>query len=76
MNAEKDFTVAIIPARLESSRLPGKALVDIHGIPMILHVYKRCLLASKIDDVYVATDNLKITDVGSKWRWAVIDDLR
>ena len=38
MNAEKDFTVAIIPARLESSKLPGKALVDIHGIQMILHV--------------------------------------
>ena len=63
MNAEKDFTVAIIPARLESSRLPGKALVDIHGIPMILHVYKRCLLASKINDVYVATDNQQIADV-------------
>ena len=63
MNAEKDFTVAIIPARLESSRLPGKVLVDIHGIPMILHVYKRCLLASKIDDVYVATDNQQIADV-------------
>jgi len=63
MNAEKNFTVAIIPARLESSRLPGKALVDIHGIPMILHVYKRCLLASKINDVYVATDNQQIADV-------------
>ena len=63
MIAEKDFTVAIIPARFESSRLPGKALVDIHGIPMILHVYKRCLLASKINDVYVATDNQQIADV-------------
>ena len=63
MNAEKDYTVAIIPARFESLRLPGKALVDIHGIPMILHVYKRCLLASTIDDVYVATDNQQITDV-------------
>ena len=63
MNAENNFTVAIIPARLESSRLPGKALVDIHGIPMILHVYKRCLLASKINDVYVATDNQQIADV-------------
>ena len=63
MNAENNFTVAIIPARLESSRLPGKALVDIHGIPMILHVFKRCLLASKINDVYVATDNQQIADV-------------
>ena len=63
MNADKNLTVAIIPARLESSRLPGKALVDIQGIPMILHVYKRCLLASTIDDVYVATDNQQIADV-------------
>ncbi|SVD68114.1 uncharacterized protein METZ01_LOCUS420968, partial [marine metagenome] len=30
---------------------------------MILHVYKRCLLASKINDVYVATDNQQIADV-------------
>jgi len=53
-------TVAIIPARLESSRLPGKALLDIHGLPMIVHVYKRCMLAERLDDVYVATDNNKI----------------
>jgi len=53
-------TIAIIPARLESSRLPGKALLDIHGLPMIVHVYKRCMLAERLDDVYVATDNNKI----------------
>ena len=63
MNERKEITVALIPARLESTRLPGKALVDIHGIPMILHVYQRCLLASKIDDVYVATDNHQIAEV-------------
>ncbi len=54
--------VAVIPARLESSRLPGKALLDIHGLPMIVHVYKRCLLANSLDDVFVATDNKKIRD--------------
>jgi 3-deoxy-manno-octulosonate cytidylyltransferase (CMP-KDO synthetase) len=56
-------TVAIIPARLESSRLPRKALADICGLPMIVHVYKRCLLASRLDDVYVATDNQEIKEV-------------
>jgi 3-deoxy-manno-octulosonate cytidylyltransferase (CMP-KDO synthetase) len=55
--------VAIIPARLESSRLPRKALADICGLPMILHVYQRCLLARKLDDVYVATDSIEIKDV-------------
>jgi len=58
--SEQQKTVAIIPARLESSRLPGKALLNIHGLPMIVHVYKRCLLAERLDDVYVATDNEKI----------------
>jgi len=52
--------VAILPARLESSRLPRKALVDICGLPMIVHVYKRCLLAKRLDDVYVATDSEEI----------------
>lgn len=56
-------TVAIIPSRLESSRLPEKALRDICGLPMIVHVYKRCLLTKTLDDVYVATDNLKIKQV-------------
>jgi len=52
--------VAILPARLESSRLPRKALADICGLPMIVHVYKRCLLAKQLDDVFVATDNEEI----------------
>jgi len=56
-------TVAIIPSRLESSRLPEKALKDICGLPMIVHVYKRCLLAKQLDDVYVATDSLEIKSV-------------
>ena len=53
-------SVAIIPARLESSRLPRKALAEICGMPMIVHVYKRCLLAETLDDVYVATDSTEI----------------
>jgi len=53
-------TVAIIPARIESSRLPRKALADICGMPMIVHVFKRCLLAESLDDVYVATDSPEI----------------
>lgn len=56
----KPRTIAILPARLESSRLPNKALADICGLPMIVHVYKRCLLSEYLDDVFVATDNEKI----------------
>ncbi len=53
-------TVGIIPVRLESSRLPQKALREICFIPMILHVWERCRLSSRLDEVYVATDSNKI----------------
>jgi 3-deoxy-manno-octulosonate cytidylyltransferase (CMP-KDO synthetase) len=55
-------TVVIIPARLDSSRLPRKALADILGLPMIVHVFKRCLLANNLNDVYVATDSFEIKE--------------
>jgi len=64
--------VAIIPARLESSRLPRKALLEICGLPMIVHVYKRCLLAKTLDDVYVATDSLEIKESIEKYGGKVI----
>ena len=64
--------VAIIPARLESSRLPRKSLADICGLPMIVHVYKRCLLAKRLDEVYVATDNMEIKKAVEKYDGKVI----
>ena len=64
--------VAIIPSRLESTRLPKKALVDILGIPMIVHVFKRCLLAKKLDGVYVATDSIEIKEVVESFGGKVI----
>tara|TARA_B100001146_G_scaffold224173_1_gene241185 strand:+ start:1108 stop:1857 length:750 start_codon:yes stop_codon:yes gene_type:complete len=59
----KQRVVAILPARIESSRLPRKVLLDICGLPMIVHVFKRCLLAKKLDEVYVATDSNEIKEV-------------
>lgn len=50
----------LIPARLESSRLPHKALKNLHGLPMIIHVAKRSMLAKNLDDVIVCTDCAKI----------------
>jgi 3-deoxy-manno-octulosonate cytidylyltransferase (CMP-KDO synthetase) len=52
--------VAVIPARYESSRLPGKALADIAGRPMIEHVYRRTAAARSIGAVIVATDDERI----------------
>lgn len=52
--------VAIIPARYASTRLPGKPLIDIAGLPMILHVVRRTRLSSLIERVIVATDNERV----------------
>jgi len=54
--------VAIIPARYASTRLPGKALKEIAGQPMIEHVYERTAQAERIDRVIVATDDRRIYD--------------
>lgn len=54
--------VAIIPARFGSTRLPGKPLSDIHGRPMIQHVYERARRARSVDRVLVATEDRRIAD--------------
>lgn len=51
--------VVLIPARMASERLPGKPLADIHGLPMIVHVWRRATEAA-IGRVVVATDDLSI----------------
>lgn len=48
--------VVLIPARLDSSRLPGKALADIHGKPMVVRVAEQAA-KSKAERVVVATDH-------------------
>lgn len=54
--------VGIIPSRLKSTRLPGKALIEIEGIPMVIHVLKRAELSTVLDEVIVATDSSEIFD--------------
>ncbi len=54
--------VIIIPARYESSRLPGKPLKDIVGKSMIQRTYERCLDTLPSEDVYIATDDCLIKD--------------
>ena len=59
----KKKVVALIPSRLESKRLPGKALLDIDGYPIIVHTAKRAMLSKLIDKVYVCTDSNEIIKV-------------
>ena len=56
-------TSVIIPARMASSRFPGKPLAMIGDLPMIEHVRRRALLAQRVDDVVVATCDQEIIDV-------------
>ena len=76
MKSNNEKIVAIIPARLESSRLPRKALANILGLPMIIHVLKRCLIANSVDDVYVATDSDEIRSVVESYRREQIELLK
>ena len=63
-------TIAIIPARMGSTRFPGKPLAGLCGIPMIGHVYFRTTLYKNLAGVYIATCDNEIRDyahsVGAK----------
>ena len=51
----------LIPSRMQATRLPGKPLADINGVPMIVHVWRRAV-AAKAGRVVVATDSEAVRD--------------
>jgi 3-deoxy-manno-octulosonate cytidylyltransferase (CMP-KDO synthetase) len=53
--------VVLIPARMASTRLPGKPLADIHGEPMIVHVWRRAIEAD-VGPVWIATDDARVAE--------------
>ena len=55
--------VIVIPARLDSSRLPKKVLLDLNGKTVLQRVYEQCLKVKNVDEVYIATDSLEIKEV-------------
>lgn len=59
--------IAIIPARLGSTRLPRKVLADIHGKPLIRHVWERVCQATRLDAVYLATDAEEVRAAAEGW---------
>ncbi len=59
---EPENTIVVIPARMSSSRLPGKPLADINGLPMIVHVWKRAIEAN-VGQVLVAAAEVKIVEI-------------
>ena len=54
--------IAIIPARMGSSRFPGKPLALIHGVPMVGHVAFRTAMSRCLSATYVATCDTVIED--------------
>ncbi|GAA4138907.1 3-deoxy-manno-octulosonate cytidylyltransferase [Sphingobacterium kyonggiense] len=54
--------IGIIPARYDSTRFPGKPLVDINGMTMIQRVYNQVKHATSLSEVVVATDDQRIFD--------------
>ena len=60
-------TLGLIPSRFGSKRLPGKALLPINKIPLIVHVYKRAKLSKKLNDLFVCCDDKKIFNAVVKY---------
>ena len=57
--------IVLVPARMSSTRLPGKPLADIHGKPMIVHVWRRAVEAD-VGPVVVAADDIEIVKAVEK----------
>ena len=56
-------TLAVIPARYGSTRLPGKPLVPIDGIPLVLRVLDGVRATPGLDEIVVATDDGRIAKI-------------
>lgn len=59
--------VGIIPARWASSRFPGKPLCIIGGKPLLRHVWERCRRARGLDEIIIATDDMRIAKAAFDW---------
>ena len=52
--------IVVIPARMKSNRLPGKPLIKINGLPMVVRTYRQCLKVVNKKSIFIATDSEKI----------------
>ena len=65
-------TIAVIPARMGSSRFPGKPIAKILGRPMIEHIYKRVAMSKSLDATYIATCDEEIRQIAEGFGAKVI----
>ena len=68
--------IAIIPARMGSSRFPGKPLAPLHGVPMLGHVYLRTQRNAMLSGVYIATCDDEIRTYATVHRRGVRHDVQ
>jgi 3-deoxy-manno-octulosonate cytidylyltransferase (CMP-KDO synthetase) len=65
----RERIVAVIPARLASTRLPGKVLRPIAGVPMLGWVYRAALACPQLDHVLIATDSAEVIAFADSQGW-------
>jgi len=65
-------TICVIPARYGSTRLPGKPLCRINGLPLVMWVYECARRAEVFDNVIVATDDLRIVEAVKSYGGEVV----
>ena len=69
---KRPFVVAIIQARLGSSRFPRKVLLDIHGTPMLTRMIRRVKRAELVHRIVVASPDIEVLDVaGNEGVWGI-----
>ena len=71
-NVNPDSAIAIIPARFQSTRLPGKPVIEVRGKTLIEHVYRRVEQAGSIERILVATDDERIAQAVQRFGGNVI----
>lgn len=70
--ASRPRIAGFLPARMASSRFPGKPLADIHGMSMIEHCWRRGRMCKKLDELYVATCDEEIRRAAERFGAKVI----
>lgn len=71
-SVNSDSAIAIIPARYQSTRLPGKPVIEVRGKTLIEHVYRRVEQAGLIERILVATDDERIAQAVQRFGGNVI----
>ena len=65
-------TLGVIPARMSSSRFPGKPLESILGIPMLAHCFERALISNSCDHLVIATPDIEILNWANSYQIPVV----